>query len=292
MKAPPFAYVRAASLADVFRLWSAAGAEAKLLAGGQTLLATLAFRLSEPGTLIDISRVAELRGIAQAGDAVRVGALTTHAELGASELIRRHVPLLAQAVPLIAHPAIRNRGTIGGSLAFADPAAELPACCVALEATDRRAHRRGRAAHTGGAVLHRPLRHGAGRQRADRGHRVPRRQGRRALRHPGAGAPLRRLRHGRRRRRKAKLAGSTLVEPSLVFFGVGDRPVSAERAIGAVAGKIATPETIAAAQAALDADLDPPADLHGSPQMKRHLARVLLARALRRIAGIEEARAA
>ena len=135
MKAPPFAYVRAASLADVFRLWSTAGPEAKLLAGGQTLLASLAFRLSDPGTLIDISRVQELKGIAQAGDAVRVGALTTHAELGASELIRRHVPLLAQAVPLIAHPAIRNRGTIGGSLAYADPAAELPACCLALEAT-------------------------------------------------------------------------------------------------------------------------------------------------------------
>ena len=109
MKAPPFAYVRAASLADVFRLWGAAGPEAKLLAGGQTLLASLAFRLSDPGTLIDISRVQELKGIAQAGDAVRVGALTTHAELGASEPIRRHVPLLAQAVPLIAHPAIRNR---------------------------------------------------------------------------------------------------------------------------------------------------------------------------------------
>src|SRR6185503_1150360 len=135
MKAPPFAYVRAASLADVFRLWGAAGPEAKLLAGGQTLLASLAFRLSDPGTLIDISRVQELKGIAQAGDAVRVGALTTHTELGASELVRRHVPLLTEAVPLIAHPAIRNRGTLGGSLAYADPAAELPACAVALDAT-------------------------------------------------------------------------------------------------------------------------------------------------------------
>ena len=77
-----------------------------------------------------------------------------------------------------------------------------------------------------------------------------------------------------------------------MFFGVGDRPVGAERAMAAIAGKIVSAETIAAAQAALDADLDPPADLHGSPQMKRHLARVLLARALRRIAGTEEARAA
>jgi CO/xanthine dehydrogenase FAD-binding subunit len=135
MKAPPFAYVRAGSLADVFALWSAAGPDAKLLAGGQSLLATLAFRLSEPSTLIDISRVAELAGISAVGDGIRVGALTTHAELGASDLVRRHAPLLAEAVPLIAHPAVRNRGTIGGSLAYADPAAELPACVVALDAT-------------------------------------------------------------------------------------------------------------------------------------------------------------
>src|SRR5262245_44038592 len=136
MKAPPLSYVRAATLNEAFQLWRGAGPEARLLAGGQTLLATLAFRLSDPGILIDISRLRELRGITQAGSsAIRVGALTTHAELGRHELIRQHVPLIAEAVPLIAHPAIRNRGTIGGSLAFADPAAELPACCVALDAT-------------------------------------------------------------------------------------------------------------------------------------------------------------
>ena len=84
MKAPPFSYVRAATLAEVFQLWRDAGPEARLLAGGQTLLASLAFRLSEPSVLIDISRVRELRGIQQSGTAIRVGALTTHAELGAT----------------------------------------------------------------------------------------------------------------------------------------------------------------------------------------------------------------
>src|SRR6266498_3968564 len=101
MKAPPFAYVRAASLADAFALWHAAGPDAKLLAGGQSLLATLAFRLSEPSTLIDISRVPDLHGISAVGDSIRVGSLTTHAELGADEQVRRQVPLLAEAVPLI-----------------------------------------------------------------------------------------------------------------------------------------------------------------------------------------------
>jgi len=291
MKAPPFSYVRATSLADAFKLWSAAGPDAKLLAGGQSLLATLAFRLSEPSALIDISRVPELTGITQVGEAIRVGAVTTHAELGRHELIRRHVPLLAEAVPLIAHPAIRNRGTIGGSLAFADPAAELPACCVALDAVviarSAKAERRIPAAQffTGlyatalgpdeliAAVEFPPAK--AGERSAIL--ELARRSGDYAM----AGVAAR-----------AKVAGNTLIEPRLVFFGVGDRPTAAEQAMAAVAGKQVTAETVTAAQAALDGDLDPPADQHGGRDMKRHLARVLLARTLRRIAGIEEARAA
>ena len=291
MKAPPFAYVRAASLADVFDLWSAAGPEAKLLAGGQSLLATLAFRLSEPSTLIDISRVAELTGISAAGDGIRVGALTTHAELGANELVRRHAPLLAEAVPLIAHPAIRNRGTIGGSLAYADPAAELPACCVALDAAivarGATGERRIPAAQffTGLyataladneliAAIEFPAR------KLDERCvilELARRSGDYAM----AGVVAR-----------AQVAGGMLADPRLVFFGVGEAPVAAKGAMAALAGKPATAEAIARAQAALDADLDPPADQHGSPEMKRHLARVLLARALQRLTGTQEARAA
>jgi carbon-monoxide dehydrogenase medium subunit len=291
MKAPPFAYVRAASLAEVFRLWSEAGPEAKLLAGGQTLLASLAFRLSDPGTLIDITRVNELAGIAQAGNVIRVGALTTHAELGASDLIRRNVPLIAEAVPLIAHPAIRNRGTIGGSLAFADPAAELPACCVALDAViiarSAAGERRIPAAQffTGlyatalaereliGAIelpVARPSERSAILELA-------RRSGDYAM----AGVVAR-----------AQMGNGTLAELRIVFFGVGDAPVLAKGAMAAAEGKPATHDTVAAAQAALDTDLAPPADLHGSPQMKRHLARVLLERALRKLAGSAEAKAA
>ena len=161
MKAPPFAYVRAGSLADAFKLWREAGPEAKLLAGGQSLLATLAFRLSEPSTLIDISRVAELAGISRPATASASARSPPTPSSAPTISSASHVPLLAEAVPLIAHPAIRNRGTIGGSLAFADPAAELPACCVALDARHRRAQRRGRAAHPGRPVLHRPLHHGA-----------------------------------------------------------------------------------------------------------------------------------
>jgi carbon-monoxide dehydrogenase medium subunit len=286
MKAPPVSYLRAATLSEAFQLWREAGPEARLLAGGQSLLATLAFRLSDPGALIDIGRLRELHGISQAGSsAIRVGALTTHAELGRHELVRHHVPLLAEAVPLIAHPAIRNRGTLGGSLAFADPAAELPACCVALEATiivrNAADERRIPAAQffTGLyttalkpyeliAAVEFPV--------AKAGERtaileLARRSGDYAM----AGVAA-----------KARLAGATLIEPQIVFFGVGDRPVLAQRAMAAISGQQVLATTVAVAQSALDGDLDPPADPHGSVQTKRHLARVLLGRALKRLAGI------
>src|SRR5262249_11345785 len=135
MKAAPFEYVRANTLAEVFQLWREAGPEARPLAGGPRLLAHLPLRLSRPHGLIDIARLADRTGIRVADGVLRVGALTTHTELGSHALVREHAPLLGEAVPLIAHPAIRNRGTLGGSLAYADPAAELPACCLALGAT-------------------------------------------------------------------------------------------------------------------------------------------------------------
>src|SRR5262249_61564663 len=126
MKAPPLGYVRASTLAEAFQLWREAGPEAKLLAGGQSLLAALAFRLSEPSVLIDITRLAALRGISADGNGLRLGALTTHAELGADATVKAAAPLFTEAVPLIAHPAVRNRGTIGGSPPPAPPAPPPP----------------------------------------------------------------------------------------------------------------------------------------------------------------------
>ena len=291
MKAPPFAYVRATSLADAFQLWGASGANASLLAGGQSLLATLAFRLREPGTLIDISRVAELRGISELGDVIRIGALTTHAELGANQLVRRHVPLLAEAVPLIAHASIRNRGTIGGSLAYADPAAELPACTVALEAViitrSASGERRMPAARffTGAyatALAERELIVAIEFPVAKAGQRstileLARRSGDYAM----AGIAAR-----------AHTAAEELLAPRLVFFSLGDGPILAQRAMAAIAGKPATPPTVALAQAALDDDLNPPTDQHGGPAMKLQIARVLMARALERITESSRVRAA
>jgi carbon-monoxide dehydrogenase medium subunit len=289
MKARAFRYERAHALADVFRLQSEADGGAQFLAGGQSLLASLAFRLSEPSLLIDISRLAELKGISVLPTSdVRVGALTTHRELGAHPDVCRHVPLLTEAVPLIAHAAIRNLGTIGGSLAYADAAAELPACCVALEA--------------------RIIAVGPGGERA-----IPatsfftglfttalaENELIRAVEFPCA-APGDRSTIIELTRRSGDYAMAGLVMRAtggrqasrLVYFGVGATPVVASEAANALGPTPWSAEKIAAAQTALDRDLDPPADQHGGPDMKRHLARVLLARAIKKLEAQPEAHAA
>ena len=143
MKAPNFAYVKASTLDDALDLL-AEHSGAVPLAGGQSLMATLNLRLSSPDLLVDIGGLDELRGIYANGDHVRIGALATHAEVAASPAVRQHLPLIAEAIRHVGHLAIRNRGTFGGSLAYADPAAELPACSVALAATLLIAGRTGR----------------------------------------------------------------------------------------------------------------------------------------------------
>ena len=135
MKPAPFAYERVKTLDEALEVLTKFGENARILAGGQSLIATLNMRLSKPDILIDINHIDGLAGIEDTGKNIRVGALTRHVEIETSELITKHVPLISKAVDHIAHPAIRNRGTFGGSIAFADPAAELPACILALDAT-------------------------------------------------------------------------------------------------------------------------------------------------------------
>lgn len=134
LKAPAFRYARPDSLPAALELLAARRDSASVLAGGQSLLATLAMRLAQPDVLVDIGRLAELRGITETADGLRIGALTRHVDLLQSPLVAVHAPLIALAMPHIAHLAVRNRGTIGGSLSLADPSAELPACCVVLDA--------------------------------------------------------------------------------------------------------------------------------------------------------------
>ena len=133
MYASQFDYHRASSIADAHRLL-AANPGAKLLAGGHSLIPMLKLRLASVPAVIDIGRVAELRGVTQSGSAIRIGALTTHAELASSSLLRSTATALADAAGLVGDPAVRNRGTIGGNIAHADPASDLPTVLVALNA--------------------------------------------------------------------------------------------------------------------------------------------------------------
>ena len=279
MKAPSFSYVKPASLNEVFDLLERHGDRARVLAGGQSLLASLNMRLSAPELLVDITGVPGLTGITVAGNAVRIGALTTHRQIEQSPEVARHLPLLAQAVRNVAHVAIRNVGTFGGSLALADPAAEYPACAVALDATivlaGRGAERRVKAREFFRGLYETALRPGelviAGEfPVSGEGYRsafleLARRRGDYAI--VGVAA-------------HARLAAGRINDARLAFLGVASTPVLAVRAAAALEGRPPDAQSVSAAQAALGDELETAADLYCSRATKLHLARVLLGRAL------------
>lgn len=265
MKAPNFRYARAGSVDEACALLAQHGDNARILAGGQSLMPTLNMRLSAPELLVDINRIEALRGIAVDGDTIRIGALVRHVELAESVIIRRHLPLVAEAIAHVAHPAVRNRGTFGGSIALADPAAELPACAVALNASfvlnSRRGPRIVAAEHFFKGLYDTDRRPDEILTEA----RIPAQK-------PGTTYGFDELarRHG-----DFAIVGLACVAanaPRLVFFGCEDRPRLA-RAAAAAKG-------IPAIQAALAQDLRPIANLQGSAATKLHLARVLAGRVL------------
>ena len=279
MKAPPFAYVRARTLAEVFQLLETHGDGARLLAGGQSLLVTLNLRLSFPEVLIDITGVPGLSGIKIANGKLGIGALTTHAEIERSPDIAKALPLLSMAAPHIAHVAIRNVGTFGGSIAMADPAAEWPACCVALGAEfviacktgSRRVSARNffQGLYTVDirptevlTAIEIPI---LAREYRSTFLELARRRGDYAIVGVAAMATHRR---------------GALSDVRLAYLGAGQTPVLAQTAMAAVEGRRLSSDVIEAAAHALASDLDPSGDTYSSPATKMHLARVLTGRAL------------
>jgi carbon-monoxide dehydrogenase medium subunit len=266
-------------LPEVFDLLERHGDAARILAGGQSLLPSLNLRLSSPEVLIDITGLGELSGIRLEGSKVSIGALTTHRQIEHSPVVAKHLPLLAQAVQHVAHVAIRNAGTIGGSLALADPAAEYPACAVALDATvvmtGRGGERRVKAIDFFRGLYETALAPGeivaAIEFEAIKPNfrsaflELARRQGDYAI--VGVAA-------------HAKLEDGRFSGLRLAYLGMGTQPVLARSAMALLEGKTYSAEVAAAANQALARDLDPPADLTTSPAAKLHLARVLTGRAL------------
>lgn len=271
MKAPEFSYARAASVDEALALFASAGGEARYLAGGQSLLAALNFRLDAPGLLIDLSRITGLSGVSLEPGHLRIGALTRHAAVARDLLVARHTPLISRAMEEVAHPAIRSRGTFGGSIALADPAAEMPACALALAArmqvtgpdgsrsvdADDWCHGTYETALEPGEIL----------TAVD-------------LSLPGRGARWGFAELARRKGDYA-MAGVAVSIPAstgsrIVFFGVSDRAVRSPAAEAALDS--GCPATEAAELAAEDLDIF--GDLNASEAVKRHYMRVLLARAL------------
>ena len=283
MKASSFGYARPASLAEAFALLARHGEGAKLLAGGQSLIPSLNMRLAAPELLVDLGALGELEGIAPFGQGLRIGARTRHCEIERSALVAERAPLLAQAAPHIAHVAIRNRGTLGGSLALADPAAEWPACCVALGAqiviASARGERRVAAEQFFKALYATDL-------AADEilvAVEIP---------PPAPQARSVFLELARRRgdyamvglAAQANRTDGQLRDVRLVFLGVGAIPVLARHAMAAIEGKAADAAAIAAAQRDLNKDLSPNGDLYTSAEAKLHLDRVLTGCALAALA--------
>jgi len=274
MKPAAFAYAKAFSLDHAIELLGGASAEARVLAGGQSLIATLNMRLSSPDLLVDINAVPGLDGIAVKDGMLEIGALVRHAQAERSDVVARHAPLIAMALPHIGHAAIRNRGTVGGSIAFADPAAELPACLVALGGEVSLAGPDGRRSVAAEQFFRGLFETALSPRDVLAAIRVPL-----ATRDSRFGFAEFSRRHGDYAMvglaAQARAEGTALRDPRLVYFGVGATPVRARNAEAALA---ADPLRIAAAASALARDLDPPDDLQASAAVKKHLAGVLLER--------------
>jgi carbon-monoxide dehydrogenase medium subunit len=276
MKASAFSYARATSVGDAIERLAAHGERAKVLSGGQSLMPAMNLRLLAPELIIDIGALDELRGIARHEGCLKIGALTRHVDLQNDVEVAAFAPLLKEAITHVAHPAIRNRGTIGGSLAHADPASELPACMIALNATivarEPAGERRVAAEDFFTGIYETQL----SAQELLIAVEVPlpppnaahyfcefaRRQGDYAI--VGLAA-------------QAVVENGRLIDFRPAFFGVADKPVRANAAARLV-NKDMTPKALSEVLQALSGELDPPEDQQASGVMRRHYAKVLLAR--------------
>lgn len=290
VKARPFDYVRVNSVEDALAAYARASGDCCYLAGGQSLIPSLSLRLQAPKLLIDVSRIEPMRGITVSDSMLRIGALTRHAEMLTSPEIARHAPLLRLAAPHVAHPAIRNKGTIGGSIALADPAAEFPAVALALDAEFEIA----------GA-------HGVRRTKADGFFKGIYETGLEAgeiltaVLVPLFGARDRCVFDELARRRgdyamvgaaiQGTFSGDQVGSIRIAFLSVGPVQTRARKTEAAVVGHRLSPEVISGAQAVLAEDLEPTEDRQTTAAMRLHLARVLLGRLLGRL-GQEPAKGA
>ncbi len=279
-----FDYVRASSVDEAVASLIAGGEDAKVLAGGQSLLPLLRLRLAYPSTLVDAGRVAELRGVSDDGEVLVIGAMTTHHDVIRDPLIREHCPVIAQATATVADPAVRHRGTFGGALAHADPAGDLPAVALALDATFVIAGPNGRRTVPAKEFFVDYLETAVGADELLVEVRVPKladgwvghyekfNRVAQAWAIVGVCALVRR-------------EGGSIAEARIGLTNMGSTPLRATAAESALAGASTHNGDVAAAAEHAADGTSPSADLNAQPDYRQHLARVLTGRAVARALG-------
>ena len=276
-----FDYVRPSSVEEAVSALADAGEDAKVLAGGQSLIPLLRLRLAYPSVVVDIGRVEEMRGIRQDGSALVIGAMTTHYEVMTSDLVKTHAGLLAEATGTVADPAVRHRGTFGGSVAHADPAGDLPAVALALDAEMVVAGPGGRRTVPAAEFFQDYLQTAVGPDEVLVEIRVPSHEGwghryekfqrvAQAWAIVGVAAAVRR-------------ENGSIAEAKIGLTNMGSTPLRASASEQAVAG--ASVDGIAAAAEHAAEGTSPSSDLNGAADYRQHLARVLTGRALVAAAG-------
>ena len=277
---PTFDYIRATSVDEAASALRENGDDAKVLAGGQSLLPLLRLRLAYPSTLIDVAGITEMRGVRDDGDAIVIGAATRHADVIADPLVNTHAPLVALATKTVADRQVRHRGTFGGSLAHADPAGDLPAVATALDATFVIAGAGGGRRTVAAADFFIDyLQTAIGADELLVEVRVPK---------LGAGWGFHYEKFNRVAQAWAvvgvaaavRRSNGSIAEARIGLTNMAPRPVRAAAAEAALAGVAADEASIGAATAHADEESDPPGDLGGQPDYRRHLARVLTRRAI------------
>ncbi len=291
MKPAPFVYLAPRSLEEAVRLLAEHGDEAKVLAGGQSLVPMMNFRLAAPAVLVDLNGVSELEHVREQGGMLVLGALARHRAVPDVPGLRGRCPMLTEGVELIGHAAIRNRGTVGGSLAHADPSAEWPALLLAMDGEVDAVGPSGRRTIGAADLFESYFTTTLAPDEILTEVRLALPNGG----HVGSAFVELARRHG-----DFALAGaativimvddSTIGEARIALIGLRDKAIRASAAESLLRGAPATDETLVEAAAAIDAEIEPISDVHGSAEYRRHVAKVLVRRALTR--AVERARAA
>ena len=279
-----FDYVAPTTLAEAITALGEAGEDAKILAGGQSLIPVLRLRLAFPSTLIDLSKVSELRGVCEDGDALVIGAMTKHADVMANPLVLQHAALLAEATSTVADPAVRHRGTFGGALAHADPAGDLAAVALALDAELVAEGPGGRRSIAAKDFFRDYLETALSPDEILTAVRIPKLTGDWGVRYEkfnrvaqawaivGVATAVR-------------MEGGAIAEARIGLTNMGSTPVRPHSVEAALVGA-ATREQVVLASASAADGTTPPSDLGAQADYRQHLARVLTARAVAKAAGI------